>query len=551
MENSFDLLDINPFPIQSIMFRSRLLTGQKFDTELDALEDWLFWQAILIGKNIYGINRGTSRYFVPNKRNEIAKRLSIHEESYPIFKRKSDSLQIPLSDVRLAYSEAKHRFNSTVPKQNREFVIRERIQRAVANPGWAARTAAKRIKDRLDRKKIIMNNRAISLFPNQEILSKMDNIFYTSKEVKNKNTNRNDIAIYTSVNSGYLAKAILLGRSIKEHNSNIDYHIMYSDVIDQETSDIIRKEKDIDLLYPAHLLPIDNLKKWSFQRNVVELCTGVKPFYMQKLLGDGYRYVIYIDPDCRVFSDISPIIDSIDRGSISLTPHCKTIGLSDIQVKTNELSSLAHGIFNLGYIGVKNDEVGHKAAEYWKERVDRYGFDEIHRGLFTDQKFFDMAPVFFKGLDILVHSGVNVASWNLEGSPIWRRNGKYFAGDSDLVFFHFSGFDKGVPKSVGTKFSKEGDALHDLLDEYEVDVAKVEHEIGLRRSPWALGFFSNGASIDESFRICYRMHIDLQQAFEDPYFVSGSNCYWSWIQYKGADYVKSRYDRSRWLPRFY
>ncbi len=50
----------------------------------------------------------------------------------------------------------------------------------------------------------------------------------------------------------------------------------------------------------------------------------------------------------------------------------------------NEQSVLAHGIYNLGFVGFKNTEIGRGAAAFWRRRMMRHCRDDHARGLFTE-----------------------------------------------------------------------------------------------------------------------------------------------------------------------
>lgn len=85
MANSGALLKINPFPIQAVMFRRQAVYHQRFDTNLDALEDWLFWQEIFLERKLVFTPAITSRYFVPASSAENKKRLQAHRDAENAF----------------------------------------------------------------------------------------------------------------------------------------------------------------------------------------------------------------------------------------------------------------------------------------------------------------------------------------------------------------------------------------------------------------------------------------------------------------------------------
>lgn len=72
------LLRTNPFPIQAIIFRRSAVYQQRFDTNLDALEDWLFWTEIFLEKKLVWTPEITSRYYVPADPVQLERRRQAH-----------------------------------------------------------------------------------------------------------------------------------------------------------------------------------------------------------------------------------------------------------------------------------------------------------------------------------------------------------------------------------------------------------------------------------------------------------------------------------------
>lgn len=66
MASSSMLYSDNCFPIQAVLFRRALLSpASRFDKNLDALEDWLFWMSVLPGRRVAPVAEITSRFHVP------------------------------------------------------------------------------------------------------------------------------------------------------------------------------------------------------------------------------------------------------------------------------------------------------------------------------------------------------------------------------------------------------------------------------------------------------------------------------------------------------
>jgi hypothetical protein len=98
----------------------------------------------------------------------------------------------------------------------------------------------------------------------------------------------------------------------------------------------------------------------------------------------------------------------------------------------------------------------------------------------ADQSWFNFIPVYFDRAGLLNHPGCNVAYWNLHEKIISKRDGKYFANDEPLVFFHFSGYSLKEPDLISRhqdRFDmKEIPAINELFTIYREKLIQNGHE---------------------------------------------------------------------------
>ena len=74
----------NLFPIQAVVFRRRIVQRTRFDVNLDALEDWLFWLYLFLERRLVWTPEITSRFFVPPHHSSDS-RVQAHNEAYDYF----------------------------------------------------------------------------------------------------------------------------------------------------------------------------------------------------------------------------------------------------------------------------------------------------------------------------------------------------------------------------------------------------------------------------------------------------------------------------------
>ena len=259
-------------------------------------------------------------------------------------------------------------------------------------------------------------------------------------------------------------------------------------------------------------LGIPRVMPWLFQHDRVEACTAVKGAAMLRLLEQGASRVIYLDPDIAVFTPM----EGLDRGSVILTPHQVEPNAARQAVIDNEVAALVYGVFNLGFVAVRNDVVGRAFAGWWAARLYEACFDDTAEGIFTDQKYCDMVPTLFGDVHVLRDEGCNVASWNLSRRRLaFDAQGGLTVNGSPLRFYHFS------------KIGGAGDVMTNRYGAGNTEVFEVWHWYkrreralrleGIPDGYWWYGRFSDGTAISAQARRLLRNRPDLQAAFADPF----------------------------------
>ena len=217
---------------------------------------------------------------------------------------------------------------------------------------------------------------------------------------------------FTSFSFSYLPRARVLGWSLKRYHPDWAVTACISDREPEGFVFNIGKEPFDHVIWTDELR-IDGIRGWFFKHDVVEICTAVKGPVLDLLTGTNADRILYLDPDIAVMESLQPIVEMLDEHSVLLTPHLVDAETDHSAVLDNEIAPLRHGTYNLGFIAVRNDEKGRKCARWWKSRLMHFCYDDAAQGLFVDQKWCDLVPVFFDGVHIVRDPGYNVASWNI------------------------------------------------------------------------------------------------------------------------------------------
>lgn len=309
-------------------------------------------------------------------------------------------------------------------------------------------------------------------------------------------------AVFTIVSLNYGAFAKTLMRSLQETHPDWDRHVLFVDRhpnINEVAGD----------LYDATLieqLPLPKLREFLFRYGIMELNTAAKPYMFAHLRKMGYQHIVYIDPDILVVDRLVDVEDLLMQNATGvLTPHL-TAPLED-ERHPSELDIMRAGSFNLGFLALGNTIQADQFISWWEKKLEFGAVSAPEKGLFTDQKWVDLAPGMFEGFRILRDPGYNVAYWNLPHRTISHRENKWYANQRPLRFFHFSGFDPLNPKP----FSKHQNRL-DLesigaAKNLALDYAQKVIDNGLssfRKIPYAFGFLENGVAIPNALRVLYR-----------------------------------------------
>lgn len=255
------------------------------------------------------------------------------------------------------------------------------------------------------------------------------------------------IIAYTLCSVNYFAQAHTLGNSLKRLNPDIKFVIGVVDTFEN-------KEIDNGILPPFELLEVHRINIPDFEGmcnryDITELNTAVKPYYMHYFFKEyaDAEAVIYFDPDIIVYDDLADLKHNLRTHNIVVTPHITTPYNDTKWQSENDL--VKTGIYNLGFIGVKRSNESLRFVEWWMDKLKFGAKIDLCDGLFTDQHWIDLVPIFFDDVWIDYDLGYNVAYWNLHERFCSNTNNKWWINDNfPLHFFHYSGYNPFKPAIV-------------------------------------------------------------------------------------------------------
>jgi hypothetical protein len=241
---------------------------------------------------------------------------------------------------------------------------------------------------------------------------------------------------FTICSLNYMHQAITLGNSFLDHNPNSKFIIGLVDIIDKRLD--TEKLSNLDIIPLSSVIDSDKLENMVSRYNIIELNTAVKPFYFNYFFKEKiYDKIIYLDPDICVYNSFKYIENKLDDNiSCIVTPHCNTPNKNEV---FNDHLYLKVGIFNLGFLALKNNEESHKFIDWLMQRLYDNCYISPYRNLFVDQLWSNLAICYFENIFVLKDVGYNMAIWNMHERTLIFKNNKYYINNVPLVFFHFSG----------------------------------------------------------------------------------------------------------------
>ncbi|WP_303317369.1 hypothetical protein Q4Q34_01170 [Flavivirga abyssicola] len=260
---------------------------------------------------------------------------------------------------------------------------------------------------------------------------------------------------FTICSNNYLAQAKVLGDSLLQKDPNYKFVIGLCD----EFSDAI----DYTFFENIEIIPVAKINIYCFEEiikkyHIVELNTSIKPSFFKYFIEkyDDLESIIYFDPDIQIFNDFYSIEEFLKVNDILLTPHIlKPVSVDNL--KPVENTFLNFGIYNLGFIALNpKSKNTSKLLNWWEERTLKIGFDKVCDGLFVDQLWINLVPLFFDKVKIIRELGFNVAPWNLhERNNIKKIDQGYLMEDnSKLIFYHFSSYNYKTPNILSKYYNR-------------------------------------------------------------------------------------------------
>lgn len=339
---------------------------------------------------------------------------------------------------------------------------------------------------------------------------------------------------FTIVAKNYFSFAITLADSIKKEDPDLPFFILLVDAKEGLDKQYFEEYNII----PSTEIGIPDFLQMAFKYNVTEFSTAIKPFFVDYLFNTKkFDKAIYFDPDIYLYASTNTIFSELDNYSVIITPHILLME-ENYTGNARENEFLFSGIYNLGFIAVKNNAKTNLFIQWWKKRLADFCYGDRMDSLHVDQKWIDFIPSFFSQNELLIskHLGYNIAYWNIHERNISIKDQDIsvsFTTDSavqnPLIFLHFSGLNP-----VDINSNKQCPAIDinkypewkKLIEEYSVKVINNNYS-KLLQFIYSFNYYENKKSILPLHRRMYRNLLTMPEveSFADPFSVQQNSYY--------------------------
>lgn len=310
-------------------------------------------------------------------------------------------------------------------------------------------------------------------------------------------------AICTIIAKNYLSFARTLCDSFLENNAD---GICYVLIID-DIAGYVEIEKEKFTLIKLDELAVSDIDTLKFKYNVIELSTALKPYLLKYLLDvKNVNKILYLDPDIMVTNSLDTLYDSLDVSDYIITPHIDT-DYPDDGLFPDDAHIMKHGVFNLGFIGIKKCKNTDELLKWWQHKLFDKCIMDPSRGYFVDQKFIDLAITLFSGFTILYDTGYNVAYWNLHSRNISFNNNTWECNGKKLYFYHFSNYKPEKPQLMSREQTRHKlELLPEVKKLYDLYRSKLDNNGYYQCKMWTYtyNYFNDKKVIVDLTRKYYR-----------------------------------------------
>jgi hypothetical protein len=321
-------------------------------------------------------------------------------------------------------------------------------------------------------------------------------------------------AVCTIITKSYLPYARTLASSLAEHNPDVDLYVLLADKIDGYFDPALEPFK---FIYLEDLSDTQTVEQMCFYYTPFELCCALRGFLHEYMFEQtNAQKWLFLDSDIMVYNSLDIIFEQLENSSILLTPH-RTNPLPS-SYTAYEINFLKNGLYNAGFLGLRKTDTSKMFISWFKNVLKSFSFNDYSnqenslRGLFVDQLWFNLVPLYFSEVRFCLDQGANLGHWNLFGKSLTKdKNDNINVNEQPLLFIHFSGWDiKNTNKvsKYAPMYEQDLPSLWSEISKNYRDKLIVNDYEKFVNYPYAFNYFHNGELLTTAIRHQYYNSLD-------------------------------------------
>ncbi len=325
-----------------------------------------------------------------------------------------------------------------------------------------------------------------------------------------------------------LALARVIAGSFLENHPEIPFFVLLTDEIEA----CFNPEKEAFEVILLRDLLLDNWQRLCFRYPQQPLSYACTPLLLQHLLDRGFDRVLFFKQESLILGRMDDAVERLKSCSVLVTPHLVR-PLEGDDAARREQTILLSGATNIGFLGVRDSANTRQLLSWWFERTFHHCDHDVGGGVHYEQRWFDLAPSYFDGVEQLRDPAYNVAHWNLPERLVEVIGDRVLIEGRQCRLFRFSGYDFDRPDQPTRYFSRPsmweiGDAAkvfatyHQLLEKSGFPET--------RHWPYAWDRFDNGVRIPGIVREVYRDVEASGTVFQRPFMVGETSGFFDWLR---------------------
>lgn len=306
-------------------------------------------------------------------------------------------------------------------------------------------------------------------------------------------------AFCTIISHDYLHYAFALRDSLVNFNNEITLFVFVSCKRTELASINLNDHSNIVLIFTDELCEASygrDIYLKYFHENLNFFRWSMKAVLMKHILQIlGYHKVLYVDGDILFFNSYNFLLDFLDKYSIILSPHNRSLDFKNDESNFNK--NFTEGIYNGGFVGVSINAM--EALDWWVSACLHACTKNVKYGFYGDQKYLDVFPARFKDVLSLQHMGCNVAEWNKTDCKRTLTDDEVtINGVFKIIFVHFS------EHTIIDILNEKDILLMPYLESYNIILKRYKHDfdiINSYRIKIEEAKAKEGISVKESIRL--------------------------------------------------